>query len=72
MSHLSPAGCEGYPGDVLTQVNYTWTDDSQLHINIRATTTMPTPVNITNCYLFNLAGHVREFQNANASLSRPP
>ncbi|RLU20242.1 hypothetical protein DMN91_006849 [Ooceraea biroi] len=57
MSHLSRANSEGYSGDVLTQVNYTWTDDNQLHINIRATTTMPTPINVTNYCLFNLAGH---------------
>lgn len=59
MSHLSRANSEGYPGDVLTQVKYTWTDDNQLHINIRATSTKTTLVNITNYCLFNLAGHVR-------------
>lgn len=59
MSHLSRTDSEGFPGDVLAQVNYTWTDDSELRINIRATSTMPTPINITNYCLFNLAGHVR-------------
>lgn len=59
MSYLSRANSEGYPGDVLTQVKYTWTDDNQLHINIRATATRSTPVNITNYCVFNLAGHVR-------------
>lgn len=59
MSHLSPAGREGYPGYMLTQVKYTWTDDNQLHINIRATATEPTPANVTNYSLINLAGHVR-------------
>lgn len=59
MSHLSRADSEGYPGDVLTQVKYTWTDDNQLHINIRATSTKPTLINVTNYCLFNLAGHVR-------------
>ncbi|XP_029164571.1 aldose 1-epimerase-like [Nylanderia fulva] len=54
MSHLSRAD---YPGDVLTQIKYTWTDDNQLHINIRATSTKSTPINITNFCLFNLAGH---------------
>nr|KAF7420166.1 hypothetical protein H0235_010463 [Vespula pensylvanica] len=57
MSHLSPAGREGYPGYMLTQVKYTWTDDNQLHINIRATATEPTPANVTNYCLLNLAGH---------------
>ncbi|XP_017795549.1 PREDICTED: aldose 1-epimerase-like [Habropoda laboriosa] len=57
MSHLSPANSEGYPGNMLTQIKYSWTDDNQLHINIRATTTQPTPVNITTNCLMNLAGH---------------
>ncbi|EFN77740.1 Aldose 1-epimerase [Harpegnathos saltator] len=38
-------------------VKYTWTDDNQLHINIRATATKSTPVNVTSYCLFNLAGH---------------
>ncbi|XP_019699819.1 aldose 1-epimerase [Harpegnathos saltator] len=57
MSHLSRDSREGYPGDLLTQVKYTWTDDNQLHINIRATATKSTPVNVTSYCLFNLAGH---------------
>ncbi|XP_072763641.1 galactose mutarotase [Anoplolepis gracilipes] len=57
MSHLSRADSEGYPGDVLTQVKYTWTDDNQLHINIRATSTKSTLIDVTNYCLFNLAGH---------------
>lgn len=59
MSHLSQDNTEGYPGDLLTQVKYTWTDDNQLHINIRATSTKSTPINATSYCLFNLAGHVR-------------
>ncbi|KAG7207662.1 hypothetical protein KM043_009281 [Ampulex compressa] len=57
MSHLSRAGSEGYPGNMLTQVKYTWTNDNELRINIRANATEPTAVNITNYCLFNLAGH---------------
>lgn len=59
MSHLSPANSEGYPGDMLTQIKYSWTDDNQLHMNIRATATQPTPANITTHCLMNLAGHVK-------------
>ncbi|XP_066589000.1 galactose mutarotase-like [Prorops nasuta] len=57
MSHLSYNGNEGYPGFMLTQVKYSWTDDNELHINICATSTKSTPVNISNYCLFNLAGH---------------
>ncbi|XP_060815882.1 galactose mutarotase-like [Bombus pascuorum] len=59
MSHVSPAKCEGYPGDMLTQIKYSWTDDNQLLMNIRATATQPTPVNIASNCLMNLAGHVK-------------
>lgn len=46
---------------MLTQVKFSWTDDNQLHINIRATATQPTPANITFNCLMNLAGHVRTY-----------
>lgn len=59
MTHLSPATSEGYPGDMLTQIKYSWTDDNQLLMNIRASTTQPTPVDITTNCLMNLAGHVK-------------
>ena len=58
MSHLSRSDIEGYPGHMLIQVKYSWTNENELHINIRATATKPTPANITNYCLFNLAGHV--------------
>lgn len=57
MTHTSTKNSEGYPGDLLTQIKYSWTDDNQLIINIRACATEPTPVNITNNCLMNLAGH---------------
>ncbi|XP_031771370.1 aldose 1-epimerase-like [Apis florea] len=57
MTHTSLRNSEGYPGDLLTQIKYSWTDDNQLIINIRACATEPTPVNITNNCLMNLAGH---------------
>lgn len=59
MTHTSTKNSEGYPGDLLTQIKYSWTDDNQLIINIRACATEPTPVNITNNCLMNLAGHVK-------------
>ena len=59
MTHLSPANSEGYPGDVLTQIKYSWTDDNQLLMNIRASSTQPTPVDVTTNCLMNLAGHVK-------------
>ncbi|XP_076384706.1 galactose mutarotase [Megalopta genalis] len=57
MTHHSPANCQGYPGDMLIQIKFSWTDDNQLGINIRAQATQPTPANITTNCLMNLAGH---------------
>lgn len=57
MSHLNTHGYRGFPGDVLTQIKYTWTDDNELSANISATSTASTPIDITNYCLFNLAGH---------------
>lgn len=54
MSNLS----EGWSGRMLTQVKFAWTDENELHINIRATSTKPMPADITTHCLFNLAGHV--------------
>lgn len=56
-SYLSKNGEEGYPGDLITNVTYSVTDDGVLHQDIVATTTRKTVVNLTNHSYFNLAGH---------------
>lgn len=61
MSFLSQLKNEGYFGHMLIQVKYSWTNENELHINIQATSTIPTYANITNYCFFNLAGHVRLF-----------
>lgn len=68
MSFLSRSENDGYPGHMLIQVKYSWTNENELHINIRATTTKPTPANITNNCFFNLAGHVRFLNLFNFSI----
>ncbi|XP_049840157.1 galactose mutarotase-like [Schistocerca gregaria] len=57
MSYLSKDGEEGYPGELLAQVTYHLTQDNVLVIEVKATSTKPTPVNIINHSYFNLAGH---------------
>lgn len=59
LSHLSPDGYEGYPGDVLTTVKCELRDDNSIAMEYQATSTKPTPINLTNHSYFNLAGHVR-------------
>lgn len=57
MSHVSDDGYEGYPGTVLTSVTFQLTEDNELKVSFAATTTKPTPINLTNHSYFNLAGH---------------
>lgn len=58
LSHLSPDGYEGYPGDVLTTVKCELRNDNSIVMEYQATSTKPTPINLTNHSYFNLAGHV--------------
>lgn len=57
LQHVSPDGHEGFPGQVTTTVLFQLTADNCLHVRFEATTTEPTPVNLTNHSYFNLAGH---------------
>lgn len=54
--YVSPDGEEGYPGTLITQVTYSLSDSGTLSIEYEATTTRPTPVNLTNHVYFNLDG----------------
>ncbi len=55
LSHRSPDGDEGYPGELSVQVDYTLGDSDQLSIRYRATSTKTTIVNLSNHSYFNLA-----------------
>jgi len=56
LSHVSPDMDEGYPGELTTTVEYSLNNDNELLIRYRATTTKPTPINLTNHTYFNLGG----------------
>jgi aldose 1-epimerase len=52
----SPAGEEGYPGNVDVSVTYSLTNGNELKVEFAATTDAPTPVNLTNHNYWNLGG----------------
>ena len=55
-SRLSPAGEEGYPGNLAVSVTFTVTADNRLLIDYQAKTDAPTVVNLTNHAYFDLDG----------------
>ena len=56
LRYRSPAGEEGYPGNVDLTVSYRFTDAGELVIESEACADEPTPVSLTNHSYFNLAG----------------
>lgn len=56
LNYISPYGEEGYTGELKVTVEYTWTDDNELHIDYLATTNKKTIVNLTHHAFFALAG----------------
>ena len=56
-THVSPAGDEGYPGNLTVAVTYTLPHDAnELRIDFVGATDAPTLCNLTNHAFFNLAG----------------
>ena len=55
----SPDGDQGFPGELTARVTYTLTDENELRVEYRATTTKPTPVNLSQHSYFNLTGDAR-------------
>jgi aldose 1-epimerase len=47
---------EGYPGNVVAEVVYTWTDNDEIIMDYKVTTDKNTVINITNHAYFNLHG----------------
>lgn len=56
MTMRSPDGEEGYPGNLVLNVTYGWSEDNELSILYEASTDADTPFNVTNHAYFNLNG----------------
>jgi aldose 1-epimerase len=54
--YLSPNASQGYPGNLATTAKYTLNNLNQLQLSFKATTDMPTVLNLTNHTYWNLAG----------------
>ncbi|MDB6170309.1 MAG: aldose 1-epimerase [Verrucomicrobia bacterium] len=59
-TYVSPAGEEGYPGKLESQVTYWLTDEDELKVEFVATTDQPTIVNLTQHTYWNLTGDPRK------------
>lgn len=51
---------ESYPGKLHIEITYTLTEQNNFHVNIKATTTKKTILNLTNHSYFNLDGHAKD------------
>lgn len=56
LTHTSPDGDEGFPGNLKCSVTYKLIQDNALELHYAATTDKTTVVNLTNHSYFNLAG----------------
>jgi aldose 1-epimerase len=57
LSHVSPDGEQGFPGEMHIQVTYTLNEANELRLDYQATTDKPTVVTLTNHVYFNMAGN---------------
>ena len=54
LAYESQDGEEGYPGNLLVEIEYSLNDENELGIRFRAKTDKPTHINLTNHSYFNL------------------
>jgi len=64
LSYLSPAGEEGYPGNLKIKVIYAISANNELKINYEATTDSSTIINPTSHVYFNLHGTTAQSSNS--------
>jgi len=57
LSHVSPDGEQGFPGEMRIHVTYSLDEANNLRLDYEATTDKPTVATLTNHVYFNLAGN---------------
>jgi aldose 1-epimerase len=63
LTHFSPNGEAKYPGDLTVELTYTLSEENELIIEYKATTTQDTIVNLTHHSYFNLDGHSSDIKD---------
>jgi aldose 1-epimerase len=63
LTHVSPDGDEGFPGQLALNVIYSLNNENELKIEYSANSTKDTPVNLTNHSYWNLSGAFPTGQN---------
>lgn len=59
LTHTSPDGEGGYPGNVEAKITYTLTNDNKLTLDYQAVSDKKTPLTLTNHSYFNLSGNLK-------------
>ncbi|NNU34047.1 galactose mutarotase [Mucilaginibacter sp. S1162] len=68
LTYLSKDGENGFPGNLITTITYTLTNNNELKLSYRATTDKATPVVITNHTYFNLSGTTDKVNNTQLTI----
>ena len=63
LEYCSENGEENYPGEVVTQITYTLTEDMELKVSMQAKSDQDTIINLTQHSYFNLNGHSDTIEN---------
>lgn len=63
LQYVSEENEENYPGKLTTQISYTLSEKNELKIDMSATSTKDTIINLTQHSYFNLDGHAEDVSN---------
>lgn len=63
LEYISQENEENFPGKLTTQITYRVTDDNEIKIEMMATSTADTIINLTQHSYFNLDGHSETIEN---------